>query len=188
MARSLSGLIPVNTSYPSVIIPSKRSRGAKRRADRQRRSKAVNQPTIPQRIAWLVIAASALFTSGCASRNLLSSRTPSLNAHFVQKWAFADFARDVEGKASPLNLSGVAAVAPDDPVVLVPSAAGDAEAFSEMKRLSRTGDEVSEFVEPPGGRYFFCLTRDGRIVRTFEFENRAPPPVNGGPADAVASG
>jgi hypothetical protein len=91
----------------------------------------------------------------------------------VQKWSFVDFARDVEGKSANLNVSSAATKPTDIPVVLVPLPAISTDAFGEMKTLSLPGDEVLEFVDALDGRYFFCLTRGGRILKTYQFENRA---------------
>jgi hypothetical protein len=91
----------------------------------------------------------------------------------VQKWTFADFARDIEGKGADVNVSHVTIKTTDNAVVLVPVPTIRSDAFAEMKQLSQPGDEISEFVDRWDGRYFFCLTRGGHIVKSYEFENRA---------------
>jgi hypothetical protein len=121
----------------------------------------------------LALATCAMLASGCAISDLVTHRTPSATARLVQHWSFEEFARDVEGRATDIRISGATPVATGRLVVLVPARSAGPDVFADMKRLSRTGDDISEFVDVLDGRYFFCLQRAGRIVKTYEFENRA---------------
>jgi len=124
-------------------------------------------------LALVFMAVVAAFTSACSTLSLAENRAPSASARLVQKWAFVEFARDIEGKAADVNVSSPTNKPTSTPVVLVPSPTISDDAFGEMKKLSLPGDEVLEFVDAWDGRYFFCLTRSGQIVKTYPFENRA---------------
>lgn len=125
------------------------------------------------RLFLLAIAAAVVFASGCATGGVSAIHAPSLSARLVQKWAFADFAREVEGRSPKVHISSAVVRPSGTPVVLVPVQTIGGEAFAEMKQLSQPGDDISEFVDTSDGRYFFCLIRGGQIVKTYEFENRA---------------
>jgi hypothetical protein len=127
----------------------------------------------PPNLAWVLVALAASLTSACSTLSLAENRAPSAAARLVQKWAFVDFARDVEGKGADVKISSPTIRLTDTPVVLVPIPTISTDAFGEMKKLSLPGDEVLEFVDAWDGRYFFCLTRAGQIVKTYQFENRA---------------
>ncbi len=127
----------------------------------------------PPDLAIVLVVVAAVLTSACSTISLAENRAPSAAARLVQKWTFVDFAKDVEGKGSDVNVSSPTIKPTDTPVVLVPIPAISTDAFGEMKKLSLPGDEVLEFVDTLDGRYFFCLTRLGQIVKTYQFENRA---------------
>jgi hypothetical protein len=123
----------------------------------------------------LIVVAVGALVSGCSIGGLATNRSPSAASRLVQHWGFAEFARDIEGKAADVRVAITNTQPAESPVVLVPAPAVGRDVFADMKRLSRDGDEVSEFRDVLDGRYFFCLMRDGRIVKSYEFENRAQP-------------
>jgi hypothetical protein len=117
----------------------------------------------------LVALASALVSS-CSVGRAVTNRIPSVSAHLVREWGFAEYAKAIQDRNPEILYTKGANPGADAKTNGVSPFIAEyyQNILTEMRKSARPSDTVSEFVDVLDGRKFLCLMRAGHIISTYE--------------------